>query len=229
MNKPWSYFDDRSFYTLHRLWMAQIAVYTECQLTRQEDKLAAMSGLAEMVMDKTSVTYLAGLWKECLTLDLLWFVIFPLSQRLEFYCGPSWSWAAVDGAVSSWLVGAHDRKHFEPMFSLDSFKIEAAPQDPHRTSQVKSAVLRLCGKLRCARVTCKFVQEKTKSLMKSMGILDSSWPEAEPHLFELYEDSVYLGGYWPDFYPFDQEDVWLLPVCKAERGGINQGFPYWAK
>ena len=64
-----------------------VGEYSKCNLTRGDDRLIAMSGIAEM--------YLARLWRSRLVKGLNWVVTSPVSQPLNNHR----SWAAVDSAV----------------------------------------------------------------------------------------------------------------------------------
>jgi hypothetical protein len=46
--------------------------YTMLHLTRSEDKLIALSGIAQMIQRNIGCHYYAGLWRECLPYSLLW-------------------------------------------------------------------------------------------------------------------------------------------------------------
>jgi hypothetical protein len=83
------------------VWERVVELYTRCDLTKPDDKLPALSGIATTYAAATGMTYIAGLWKERLPCQLLWTVArSPQSTHLSFYRAPSFSWASIDGAVS---------------------------------------------------------------------------------------------------------------------------------
>lgn len=91
---------------VYHLWDKIVKTYTWGSLTKLEDKLIALSGLAKRVQEMLGVEYLAGLWKRILPSQLLWGVYgnrqgngLP-SVRPATYRAPSWSWASLDGCVS---------------------------------------------------------------------------------------------------------------------------------
>ena len=47
--------------------------FTSLQLSHEEDRLPAFSGLARQYRNLLKSEYLAGLWRENLAADLLWF------------------------------------------------------------------------------------------------------------------------------------------------------------
>ena len=57
---------------LHRHWPEIIEKYTDTLMTKLEDKLVAISGLARQVYSITKDQYCAGIWREDLVTQLLW-------------------------------------------------------------------------------------------------------------------------------------------------------------
>jgi hypothetical protein len=85
---------------LYDHWIHLVNAYSRCSLTYPDDRLIAMSGIAEMFKENTGDEYLAGLWKSRLTEGLNWVVVDPVARPQNHLRAPSWSWAAVDSAVS---------------------------------------------------------------------------------------------------------------------------------
>lgn len=88
---------------LTRTWLKIVEDYTKRDLTFESDKLPALQGLAQYVVDLTRDEYLFGLWKSSLDLGLLWRTV-PyenIEERRGRVVGraPSWSWASVNGQV----------------------------------------------------------------------------------------------------------------------------------
>jgi len=82
--------------------------YSRCSLTFQHDKLIAVSGLARLIHDKTSIPYFAGHWFP----DERWFLSSlcwhrdSAGAKTREYRAPSWSWASQDSAVTFYGLGA---------------------------------------------------------------------------------------------------------------------------
>jgi serine/threonine protein kinase len=83
------------------IWNDIVREYSKLNLTRAQDKLVAVAGIASEIAEKTGHTYLAGLWAEhLLPTGLLWsrdFATIPLTRPQ--YRAPSWSWASIDSPV----------------------------------------------------------------------------------------------------------------------------------
>ncbi|KAE9365728.1 HET-domain-containing protein, partial [Stipitochalara longipes BDJ] len=87
-------------------WAAILWLYTQCKLTFKKDRLVALSGVAQMLQQRYDDEYVAGLWKKDLYYLLSWRfkdgVAVRQGKRLHPgppFSAPSWSWAAVDGAI----------------------------------------------------------------------------------------------------------------------------------
>ncbi|MCJ1461965.1 hypothetical protein MMC07_000565 [Pseudocyphellaria aurata] len=83
-------------------WYDMVRKYTQRGLTKAEDILPALSGLASVFARRTGDRYVAGLWERDLKTGLLWRPAHtqgPRLQRPSRYRAPSWSWAALEGPV----------------------------------------------------------------------------------------------------------------------------------
>ncbi|KAH8680519.1 heterokaryon incompatibility protein-domain-containing protein [Xylariales sp. PMI_506] len=101
--------------SIETFWRRAIRDYTACELTKQEDRLAAIWGVAKHVRDQmrhdlgSAEEYGAGLWSSNLEEQLAWRVLPDSSggsaprceRRPATLCRlfPSWSWASVVGQI----------------------------------------------------------------------------------------------------------------------------------
>jgi hypothetical protein len=53
-------------------WLAHITDFSQRNLTNEQDKLPALSGIAKLIAQKTGDKYYSGLWKNHLLEDLYW-------------------------------------------------------------------------------------------------------------------------------------------------------------
>jgi hypothetical protein len=68
--------------------------------TLRKDKLVAVSGVARLFAAKFGTTYLAGMWKEDLAIQLAWQADEPSGIDIGG-CMPSGPWAALDSSTST--------------------------------------------------------------------------------------------------------------------------------
>lgn len=103
-------------------WLMLIEDFSKRKLTKPQDKLPALSGLARAIAQETNDRYLAGLWANHLIEDLHWRVyaqeenednvgcdghghrvvkgkIIGDIKKPDKYRAPSWSWASLDAPV----------------------------------------------------------------------------------------------------------------------------------
>jgi hypothetical protein len=85
-------------------WLNVIEMYSHCDLTKEADKLIAISGMARKIHAKRKQRWCAGIWSDYICQGLLWLpttsgLTKPTQQR-----APSWSWAAWDGPIQYPLI-----------------------------------------------------------------------------------------------------------------------------
>lgn len=116
-------------YEIARLWRTMVSSYTALLLTKASDRLPAMGGLAKHMATRRKVDcrYLAGLWENSLSDDLLWVVhtttIFK-KPRPHPRTAPTWSWASLDTYVLYWdelLYGGGEGHTEQARMSCDHF------------------------------------------------------------------------------------------------------------
>ncbi|KAF2686025.1 HET-domain-containing protein [Lentithecium fluviatile CBS 122367] len=83
-------------------WTEVIQEYTLLDLTVEEDRLVALSGLAEARYNVQQDEYFAGLWKGDLKRQLLWhreLLWYKNVAANRLMIAPTWSWASITGPV----------------------------------------------------------------------------------------------------------------------------------
>lgn len=86
-------------------WATLVEWYSACDLTREEDKLVAIHGIATLIQRTRDCLYFSGLWSDSFHTGLLWLrraeeFTFPKKRR-----APSWSWASVEGPLQYYCDG----------------------------------------------------------------------------------------------------------------------------
>lgn len=104
---PSTRIDDSKSAIIGEYWRERILTpYSRRILTKPTDKLVALTAVVSRLQSEYDLTYLAGLWKDDLIRELLWYVIrsghakdqTPTYQ--ESFYAPSWSWASVHAPMS---------------------------------------------------------------------------------------------------------------------------------
>lgn len=82
-------------------WFGLVEDYSLRNLTRDGDKLPALSGIAQVYQELNKDKYLAGLWLSMLLEHLCWCVpsVITDTHRPVSYMAPTWSWASLGGKV----------------------------------------------------------------------------------------------------------------------------------
>jgi hypothetical protein len=104
-------------------WRAIVTEYSRLRLTKFRDKLPAISAVAKQVQQhRLADTYLFGLWRNTLMIDLLWRRQFPgiYNKRLPalrpvITSAPTWSWASITENVE-----------YSPLINDEEVEVETA-------------------------------------------------------------------------------------------------------
>lgn len=91
--------DETSLQTAMSAWNAVLASYTAATLTKQSDRLPALSGVAKDMQKVLRSKYVCGLWERFFVYQLLWRLEVPDTPDVITSGAPSWSWAATAGRV----------------------------------------------------------------------------------------------------------------------------------
>jgi hypothetical protein len=84
------------------VWYTMVFDYSQRKLTNSDDKLIAISALAQVYFSRWARelgAYIAGHWSSFLRESLLWIVTFHGPSKSKLEVAPSWSWASADSAV----------------------------------------------------------------------------------------------------------------------------------
>jgi hypothetical protein len=85
-------------------WWSLVETYSDCQLTKDDDMLVAISSIARIMAHAVDDEYLARLWRRTLMFELLWASCNASTQiRLRARpfppLAPIWTWASYKGKV----------------------------------------------------------------------------------------------------------------------------------
>lgn len=107
------HFGNAGAYDYLRFWYSIFTDYQKRQIKYRTDNLAALQGVAELMSQSGTYTYLSGIWLEDLARGLLWarnnagqweVDADPVRKRQAWtrfphYQGPTWSWCSVHGST----------------------------------------------------------------------------------------------------------------------------------
>ena len=121
-------------------WNDLIERYSIAKLTRDSDRIVALSGLAEALHAKTRDDYLVGMWRSNIYSGLLWAVRERdlRKPRPRQYRAPTWSWLSIDSPVESFKSKL--RSWYCTVAVLDT---QITYSTTSQFGDVKSAVLRI--------------------------------------------------------------------------------------
>ncbi|KAI7788115.1 hypothetical protein LA080_013422 [Diaporthe eres] len=115
-------------------WCSAVGDYSRRRLTRADDKLPAISGIASKFGAKMGFQYVAGLWAEDIVQGLAWSLAYPVTQPPaplpNDYRAPSFSWASINDGVF-YTTGPPDQEgHWIPYCSLVDAGTKVPGQNP---------------------------------------------------------------------------------------------------
>jgi len=122
------------FYTS---WMKIAEAYSERQMTKETDKLAALLGVVKEAAIVFDDSFVVGLWRKRLMPDLLWWVRSPdKSKRPTAFSAPSWSWLSLNAAISYELGGFDTADEIDYCIKSYDVVAELNPTVAHLSGQL---------------------------------------------------------------------------------------------
>ncbi|EON62855.1 hypothetical protein W97_02080 [Coniosporium apollinis CBS 100218] len=180
-------------------WNYLVDIYIRCDLTKPEDKLIAISGLAT-AMQRSLGTYLAGIWECSLPDGLLWTTVHPSRSRPSQYRAPSWSWASVEGLVHYYSTYAHELYWGYWVFILNA---QVTAYGANGTGQVTAGSLRIQGRPALTRFSKK-----------------SEWPFAIASVRNPRGNELSMSAY---FYPDGKDQAAMGEFTCLPIGVLTKG------
>lgn len=170
-------------------WYHLVYIYNTRNLTYEDDKLPALSGLASKFQQIHGDTYLAGLWRGDLLNGLQWYKVNSKStnlaairepDNLDLNCVPTWSWAHRKGLVRF----LHTEIDESPAAEIIDVRVEYTGES--RLGGIKGGRLRLKGRL--------------KQIFARMSPGNEQWGKepVEITAFNTPEDLRHVAMLWPD-------------------------------
>jgi hypothetical protein len=182
--------------SLMYLWYWFVGEFSTRNLTIPEDKLPALSGIANSLISMTGKDYIAGLWRHDLCHGLAW----TASRKTDYThtrlksSAPSWSWASITGSINFWtFLNADD-------FVLDVLDISVTPISKHNPmGRLTNGILKARGHLRSGRWdnTSKSPDYATRTsgdVWRTIILEDGTRLERTHMYFDVEDDSDCTNG-----------------------------------
>lgn len=126
-------------------WHHIVSEFSRLDLTVESDRFPAISAIARsMGQARPNAEYLAGLWSDSLSRDLLWKSKTPSKGRPKLKLAPSWSWVSVLSGVE--FVPSGSRPLFEVIETICT-RGDNDTTIPVHGSQVINGKLTLTGRI----------------------------------------------------------------------------------
>lgn len=192
---------------IRKLWGGVVDTYTKRKLTKEQDKLIAISAIVRELQPSIKSAYIAGIWEIYLPLDLLWHVRSTIKspQKDKEYCAPSWSWASSETSrvmAYDYLITIEDFEFKTLLLQILEFEVRTKTSD--FMGQVTGGYLLIWGWLLAFRH------------LKSEHLVEGS------HSVILYGKMI--GRLYLDQLPnFEWEEMYFLPFIKRIKD-IHFGF-----
>ncbi|KAI1611958.1 hypothetical protein EDD36DRAFT_475661 [Exophiala viscosa] len=162
-------------------WYNIVETYSQCDLTRETDKLPALSGIARVLYEILGDTYVAGVWSGDIPRGLAWCMPTYQKQlvpvRPTEYTAPSWSFASVQHRIDH-INNNHAYQLRDKDLAVLSHQVELESDD--QFSCVTKAKLRVYGRLGKVFITNHEHEFKGRLNLKMWAIA------SEPYLLGDY-------------------------------------------
>ena len=216
-------------------WDQMVEAYSRCALTRDEDKLVAISGLAQVKQPFIDSPYIAGLWEIELPRNLLWktetTADYSKPSYPPQYRAPSWSWAAVNGPVSLRhpLKGGYRKytQDFEDLIKVININIDHVNDS---FGQVASGYITFKGGLTSLQVSLdpalSIIEGKHhmyKTLLHELKLCGESYFDVHPPCGEEYYGMPIMGT-WKCIPAGKEDHKYIEGLLLAKISGVRGTF-----
>jgi hypothetical protein len=167
---------------LYFSWAAFRIRYSQCALTKEEDKLVAIQGISQQLGQVLNDKLIAGLWRNRILEELCWFKIFSENiTPCRSWRAPTWSWASNNARI--WVSNTtkyHNRcKNKQIWCELEDVDVKAKA-----SGELEKASL---------RIRCRPIPATLDFGVSSVLIFRNSMPSviSDPD-FQINKDNFYF-------------------------------------
>ncbi|KAM7219628.1 Heterokaryon incompatibility protein (HET) domain containing protein [Rhypophila decipiens] len=135
-------------------WTKILHQYNERSLSRETDRLPAISGAAASIHALVGGEYYAGMWEKHLIPGLCWFISRPgfygsapnlATEEREPFIAPTWSWASVHGSIDHLFNPSET--DFVPLIKVESITTDVPRRHLNPFGQVTGGRLEVTGRI----------------------------------------------------------------------------------
>ncbi|KAK0702794.1 heterokaryon incompatibility protein-domain-containing protein [Lasiosphaeris hirsuta] len=169
------------------VWSLVVSHYTKCAITKVDDRLSAVSGLAREIERVHGGEYLAGLWRDSLVQGLLWEVAddCPTAHRGGEYRAPSWSWASLEGQVTIPILNQGGE------YVICTIReVSIQPQSDDSYGNAKSGRIRITAKLH--RLDFHFQNQRVFWTGWKLDPDQDKWTDRSKRIFSTLDFSLHF-------------------------------------
>ncbi|KAH8714679.1 hypothetical protein BGZ61DRAFT_476729 [Ilyonectria robusta] len=112
----------RQLVKFHKSWYEMVEQYAGRNLTKESDKIPALLGVADFIEKSSAWECIAGLWWECLSINLPWNVKTATGSARSSFPAPTWSWVSIRGGVETQLQHVKTESQNTTIHYLMSFQ-----------------------------------------------------------------------------------------------------------
>ncbi|KIW86758.1 uncharacterized protein Z519_12671 [Cladophialophora bantiana CBS 173.52] len=178
-----------------RLWYKIVEEYTTRKLTKADDVLPALSGIASWMFSGEHDRYVAGIIKQALHEGLAWWTSQTSGDRPPGYHGPSWTWISTNSPVSFSSYAELPMSDTDDYLKADSRRIRISNEAKKLKLDIESTDLEIQGLDPFGQV--KFASIKLRGKLLPAKVTYFSNPNKFFHV-EFSDDDRF---FWNDFRP----------------------------
>ncbi|CAG8958218.1 hypothetical protein HYFRA_00000572 [Hymenoscyphus fraxineus] len=197
----------QSTYKILQNWSQVLKTFSKCKITKEDDRLPAISGVAKKFEEILEDKYLAGLWLSRLHAELLWQTISGTGERSPrrnpSYVAPSWSWASLNAGISPFPYWMRGEKY---VYFAEILQANVEPVSDDHTGQLKGGFIRLIGVLQHVRVFETPTAPRRSSLLEFCNLVERN----------LQSESVSRKG--------TRQDIIYGQIDVDDMVGVNEQF-----
>jgi hypothetical protein len=183
---------------VYNSWHRFLEQYSNCGLTKDQDKLVALKGIADVMSHTIEDRLVAGLWRSHLPQELCWYKLLPddpATSEPSSWRAPTWSWASSNAMITTGK-GTYHQRHNQSVTWIDivDLDVNEAP-----SGELISASMCVRCKVVPAIIHFRGRDERPRwygrdiaylVLESGQEILCSKHPEDNPGDLEAYVDDL---------------------------------------